>query len=171
MPGPDGPWGDLLTRAVADGSVSEEVVDDKVVRLLRLARRVGALGEPGDRLAAPSLVRGGHGGGPTHANHAAPAFVDEGLLRDAAAASFVLLRNSGNLLPLDSRAATSVAIIGPNALYPVIQGGGSAGVLPASVAAPAQAIRAALPGEVEVRTAAGCQTWHSVPEPPARLLA
>jgi len=170
MPGPDGPWGDLLVRAVADGSVSEELIEDKVVRLLRLAGRVGALGEPGNRLAATPLVRGGLGGETIDGNHTAPAFVHDDLLRDAAAASFVLLRNGDTILPLDSGALTRVAIIGPNALYPVIQGGGSAGVLPASVATPAQAIRAALPDEVEVRTAAGCQTWHSVPEPPAESL-
>ena len=52
MPGPDGPWGDQLISAVMDGSVSEELLDDKLVRLLRLARRVGA------------LTAGGHGGSP-----------------------------------------------------------------------------------------------------------
>ena len=43
MPGPRGPWGDQLVAAVRDGTVPEVVVDDKVSRLLRLARRVGAL--------------------------------------------------------------------------------------------------------------------------------
>ncbi len=43
MPGPRGPWGDQLVAAVRGGAVPEVVVDDKVVRLLRLARRVGAL--------------------------------------------------------------------------------------------------------------------------------
>ncbi len=168
MPGPDGPWGELLVRAVADGSVSEDVIDDKVVRLLRLARRVGALGDSDDQPAATASV--GRGQASRGANHAAPAFVDDILLRDAAAASFVLLRNSGKVLPLDIGAATSLAIIGPNAFHPVVQGGGSAGVIPMSVAAPAEALRAALPGHVEVRSAVGCRTWHSVPEPPADSL-
>jgi beta-glucosidase len=43
MPGPTGPWGDALVAAVRDGRVSEAAVDDKVLRLLRLAARVGAL--------------------------------------------------------------------------------------------------------------------------------
>jgi beta-glucosidase len=169
MPGPGGPWGELLVRAVADGSVSEDVIDDKVVRLLRLARRVGALGDShGDRPAAtsPAGRRGANGA----ASHAAPAFVDDGLLREAAAASFVLLRNPGKVLPLDIGAAASVAIVGPNAFYPVIQGGGSAGVMPLPAVAPAEALRAVLPDQVEVRTAVGCRTWHSVPEPPAGSL-
>ncbi|HEX7995466.1 MAG TPA: glycoside hydrolase family 3 N-terminal domain-containing protein, partial [Streptosporangiaceae bacterium] len=43
MPGPAGPWGERLAQAVADGIVTEDVLDDKIVRLLGLARRVGAL--------------------------------------------------------------------------------------------------------------------------------
>src|SRR5580700_8012888 len=43
MPGPDGPWGGQLAAAVADGSVAADVLDDKVIRLLRLAARVNAL--------------------------------------------------------------------------------------------------------------------------------
>ncbi|MEU1023014.1 glycoside hydrolase family 3 N-terminal domain-containing protein, partial [Streptomyces sp. NPDC005904] len=43
MPGPDSPWGASLARAVRDGRVTEEAVDEKVRRLLRLAGRVGAL--------------------------------------------------------------------------------------------------------------------------------
>jgi beta-glucosidase len=170
MPGPDGPWGEDLLRSVADGSVSEDVIDDKVVRLLRLARRVGALSLPHGRPAATASAGNRRVNGAAGNNHAGPVLVDEGLLREAAAASFVLLRNHGELLPLDIGAVDSLAIIGPNALYPVIQGGGSAGVIPASVAAPAESLRAALPGHVEVRAAAGCHTWHTVPEPPAGSL-
>src|SRR5690606_20806076 len=43
MPGPDGPWGDELVAAVRDGVVSEAAIDEHVLRLLRLAARVGAL--------------------------------------------------------------------------------------------------------------------------------
>jgi beta-glucosidase len=157
MPGPDGPWGDLLTRAVADRTVSEDLLDDKVVRLLRLARRVGALSE--DDGPAPAPEAG-----------AAPELVDPRLLRTAAAASFVLLRNRGEVLPLDPRGLSTVAVLGPNAVYPTIQGGGSAGVAPVSVATPAHAVRAALAGRAEVLTAVGCHTWQSLPEPPAGSL-
>src|SRR5689334_5641055 len=56
MPGPDGPWGDALVAAVRSGEVEEAVIDDHVRRLLVLAERAGALGEPRtypDRLPAP----------------------------------------------------------------------------------------------------------------------
>jgi len=170
MPGPGGPWGDELVQAVADGLVSEEIIDDKVVRLLRLARRVGALGDSYSRPAATAAAGNRRVNGAARNNHSGPAFVDDGLLREAAAASFVLLRNHGDVLPLDASAVKSLAIVGPNALYPVIQGGGSAGVMPVSVAVPAESVRAALPGHVDVRTAVGCNTWQSVPEPPAGSL-
>src|SRR5260221_11173425 len=58
MPGPDGPWGAQLAQAVADGAVTPEVLDDKVERLLRLARRVGALTDPGTAAAGGSSPRG-----------------------------------------------------------------------------------------------------------------
>jgi beta-glucosidase len=152
MPGPDGPWGARLAAAVADGRVSEEILDDKVARLLRLARRVGALG-PDTRDLGPF--------GPA----------DPALLRRAAAASFVVLRNEDATLPLDPaalrRSGTPViTVTGPNAFRPTIQGGGSAGVMAAGVSLPADAIAAALAGRATVRAAQGCQTWESVPAPP-----
>jgi beta-glucosidase len=158
MPGPDGPWGDQLARAVADGRVSEELLDDKVLRLLRLARRVGAL------VDAASHVTGSH----TAAGHATAEGgpVAPELLRRAAAASFVLLRNEAAVLPLDLAGLSRVTVAGPNAFWPTIQGGGSAGVMPAGWSAPADAIRDALAGRVAVQTAVGCQTWESVPAPP-----
>ncbi len=59
-----------------------------------------------------------------------------------------------------------MAVLGPNAVHPVIQGGGSAAVMPGGLSTPADALRAALAGQAEVTVAAGCQTWEMVPEPP-----
>jgi beta-glucosidase len=167
MPGPDGPWGELLTRAVTERKVSEQLLDDKIVRLLRLARRVGALGQPGNEDGNEALRILGDG---TDAAVQPPRLVDPELLRTAAAASFVLLRNEGGTLPLDQPAISSLAVIGPGAIYPTIQGGGSAGVSPVSVATPAESLRAALAGRADVVAAVGCQTWQSLPEPPAAAL-
>lgn len=55
MPGPEGPWGDALLAAVEQGRVPVSVVDDKVLRTLRLAARVGALDGAGGPVSAPSL--------------------------------------------------------------------------------------------------------------------
>ena len=156
MPGPDGPWGDLLARAVADGTVAAELLDDKVVRLLRVARRAGALDGVDGHLPAVAA--------------AAPKLADPAMLRKTAAASFVLLRNSGDVLPLDPATIRRVAVIGPNAVYPTIQGGGSAGVIAAGVSTPARALQSALAGRADVSVAIGCQTWQLLPEPPAGSL-
>jgi beta-glucosidase len=179
MPGPDGPWDAALAQAVADGKVATELLDDKVLRLLRLARRVGALGSaPGPPAAdgphapAPDGPAAPAPDGQTAAGQpaAGPVLVDPRLLRHAAAASFVLLRNVGGVLPLDPRHLASIAITGPNALHPTIQGGGSAGVIAAHTSTPADALRAALDGQAAVSIALGCQTWESLPDPPAGSL-
>src|SRR4051812_7510349 len=93
MPGPTGPWGDALVAAVRESRVPEGAVDDKVLRLLRLAGRVGAL-----EGAEPAAPRG----------HAWPDEEVAAELRDTAAASFVLLANEG-LLPLDGGGLRRVA--------------------------------------------------------------
>jgi beta-glucosidase len=175
MPGPDGPWGDRLTAAVAAGTVSEEVLDDKVIRLLRLAGRLGALN---GLAAGDGKPTGNHdtgepdgAGGPDSAGpQIGAAMIEASLLRRATAASFVLLRNEAGTLPLDPAAIGSVTVAGPNAFWPTIQGGGSAGVVPVAVSAPAAALRAALPERVEVQAVVGCQTWESVPPPPPGTL-
>ena len=46
MPGPFGPWGDAARRRRRARRGRREAIDDAVRRLLRLADRVGALGEP-----------------------------------------------------------------------------------------------------------------------------
>jgi len=148
MPGPDGPWGEKLIAAVRAGQITEEEVDDKVRRVLRLARRVGAFGPAPD---------GGK-----------PVLADPALLRTAAATAFTLLRNDREALPLDPGTLRSLAVIGPNAIDPVTQGGGSATVPQVSVSTPASALTEALAGldpQPRVIVQPGCVTWTIVPEP------
>ncbi|MFG2568001.1 glycoside hydrolase family 3 C-terminal domain-containing protein [Streptomyces sp. NPDC048567] len=133
MPGPESPWAAGLLAALEAGLVPADAVDDKVRRLLRLARRVDALGP--DR-PAPR---------PSTAPEAGRA-----LLRRAVSAGAVLLRNEGGLLPLDASALKSVAVIGPHATAVRIQGGGSAEVFPAHVVTPLAGIERELDGVAAV---------------------
>jgi len=128
MPGPHGAWGAKLVAAVRDGAVSQDAIDRKVVRLLRLAARVGAL----------------EGFEPVQA---APITVEDGVAfaREAASAGSVLLRNKNSALPLVADSLKSVAVIGHNALNARTQGGGSATVIPEHIVTPIDGIRAALP--------------------------
>lgn len=149
MPGPDGPWGAALVAAVRAGRVPEKAVDEKVERLLRLARRVGAL--PGAAAAPAPPVEDG------------PA-----LAREVAAAGAVLVRNTGEL---PWSAPRSVAVLGANAVAARTQGGGSATVRPRAVVSPLAGLRAALP-DADIRHAVGAQVGEGVqPLDPAAIAA
>jgi beta-glucosidase len=103
MPGPPVHYGERLATAVRQGEVDEELLDQAVIRFLRLARRVGSLGESNSEAPAP---------------HTDPCSV----LREAAAASFVLLSNKCRALPVAPGSDLRVAVIGPQAAAPTYQG-------------------------------------------------
>ena len=138
MPGPDGPWGPALAAAVRAGEVAQDAIDDKVLRLLRLAARVGAL----EGLAAPP----------------APQFSGAQVatcLRRAAAAGFVLARNEDAVLPLQPSSLHRVAVVGPNAATARTLGGGSATVFPPYTVSPLDGLRAALGETAQIDHALG----------------
>ncbi len=174
MPGPGGPWGERLVAAVEAGEVTEAEIDDKLARLLRLAGRVGALTPPQE---ANTPFDDDDGRAPERLPRAAPSAARESfarlvgpdLLRRATARSFVLLRNAQSLLPLDPARLGSVAVIGPNAVRPQTQGGGSVRVLAVAGPTPARAIQAAL-GSGRVHVLEGCRPWTVVPVPPEGTL-
>ena len=149
MPGPDGPWGDALVDAVRDGRVSEAAVDAKVLRLLRLAARVGALDgvEPAGPPARP--------------------WSDEAVaaeLRETAAAGFVLARNDG-VLPLErpaDRRCSARRRRGARTL-----GGGSATVFPPYTVSPLEGLQAA---GLEVTHAPGVRAHTRIPPATPELL-
>jgi beta-glucosidase len=152
MPGPDGPWGDDLVAAVRDGRVREAELDEKALRILRLAARVGALGEAG-RTATP---------------WAPDAISSE--LRATAAAGFVLARNERRLLPLDAGSLGRVAVVGPNALVARTLGGGSATVFPPYTVSPLEGLREAFGDGVEVTYAEGVRAHTRIPHARPELL-
>ena len=158
MPGPSGPWGDQLVAAVRDGRVPEAAVDDKVLRLLRLAARVGAL--EGIDPAVPPVAPW-------------PDAAVAAELRERAAAGFVLLRNTqveaAPALPLDRSALRRVAVLGPNAEVARTLGGGSATVFPpytVSLPGPAGRARTGRPG----RPRPGVRSTDRLPVAPLALL-
>ncbi|MDM8083616.1 glycoside hydrolase family 3 N-terminal domain-containing protein [Cellulomonas cellasea] len=126
MPGPGGPWEGALLDAVRDGRVPEAVIDDKVARLLLLARRVGAL----DQAARPVTATG---------DLAA-------LIRRTAAQSTVVLRADAENPVWDRPEPASIALVGPNAVRPHVLGGGSSTVRPRHVVTPAEGLAARYPG-------------------------
>jgi beta-glucosidase len=148
MPGPDGPWGDQLVGMVRAGTVPESEIDDKVARLLVLARRVGALN-----------------GSVPHPQQRKPALIDPMLLREATARTFVLLSNRDGLLPLEAGGVRKLALIGPNSIDPQTQGGGSVRVLPAVQATLAASLRNAFGSSTAVTVHQGCFTRSTIATP------
>jgi beta-glucosidase len=160
MPGPSGPWGEALVAAVRAGEVPESAVDDKVLRLLRLASRVGALeGVPTSASAAP-----------WHADRISAE------LRATAAAGFVLARNEPAapgeepLLPLDAGRLQSIAVLGPNAVVARTLGGGSATVFPPYTVSPLAGLHTALGPGVRIDHGRGGRSTHRLPVAPPELL-
>jgi beta-glucosidase len=145
MPGPHGPWGDALVEAVRDGRVSEDAIDAKVLRILRLAERVGSLDGP--------------------AKEATP-WSDEEIaaeLRVTAAAGFVLAKNDG-VLPLQTR---RIAVLGPSAAVARTLGGGSATVFPPYTVSPLGGLEAA---GFEVTHATGVKAQTRIPSATSEML-
>ena len=142
MPALENPWGAKLVAAVRDGQVPEAVIDDKVRRVLRLAVRVGALGE-----AEPPKVEVLDG---------------EAVAHEIAVRSFVLARNEEHALPLEAAALSRVAVIGALAEDARVLGGGSAQVTPPHVISPLAGLGRALSG-VQVDYAVGADPRPFLP--------
>jgi beta-glucosidase len=159
MPGPSGPWAERLVAAVRGGRVPEAVVDDKVLRLLRLAARVGAL-EGVDPPVAPAEPW--------------PDEVVAAELRESAAAGFALLRNAevdgAPVLPLDRSGLRRVAVLGPNAEIARTLGGGSATVFPPYTSSPVEGLKAALGPAAQVDHGRGARSTDRLPVTPVTLL-
>ena len=151
MPGPARSWGENLVKAVNDGKVLEEVVDDKVRRILRVADFTGRLDKPEEK--------------PEESNNLKE---DQALIRKAGSEGMVLLKNN-KVLPLQKEKIKKLAVIGPNALKGQYLGGGSASLNPHYVVHPLEGIKAALDENVEVTYAKGCHTHKFLPAIPESL--
>ena len=101
-----------LIPAVKDGRVKESDIDDKIRRILRNAYRFGWIDHDPLDISIPRYNQQGR--------QAALQAACEGL---------VLLKNQGNLLPLDTNKIHTIAVIGPNA-FPAVPTAGGSGQVP-----------------------------------------
>ena len=110
QPGDDNFFSDPLKQAILSGQVPQTRVDDMVHRIVRSMFVNGVIDHPPlpRRVVDPFLGR-------DDAQH-----IEE--------ESLVLLKNSGNILPLSAEKLASIAIIGGHADAGVLSGGGSAQV-------------------------------------------
>jgi beta-glucosidase len=123
----DSYFGAALKQAVQSGTVAQSRLDDMVTRIMREQFRFGLFDHPSPD--TPGAVAS------TPANVA--------VARTAAEAGTVLLKNSGDLLPLDPNTVHSVAVIGDGAGQDTMSaGGGSAAVGGTGTVTPYDGIKA-----------------------------
>lgn len=129
MPGKTNWRGKALVDAVLSDKELESALNDRVRNILGLVNWVGKSGVPENAPQKP-LDRP----------------EDRALLRRAAAESVVLLKNEGQILPLDRK--KSVLVIGPNAKIVTSCGGGSSSLNPYYSVSPFDGVVAHSEGEV-----------------------
>lgn len=121
-------WGDELHKAVESGQVPMTVIDDKLVRRFAKMMEFGLFGPQ----PVPKPI---------------PAFEHGAIARSMAEQSMVLLKNDGNLLPIDRKTKT-IALIGPWAVRTSTGGEGSSHVIPLYAITPYDGLQAALDREI-----------------------
>ena len=134
-----------LLPAVQGGQVSEATIDDKVRRIFRDAIRFGFLNRSQLDLGVPKFSQLGRQ-----------------VALDEALESATLLKNDGNLLPLDANALHTVAVIGPDAWPAVPGGGGSSHVDAFAPVSVLTGLSNALGDKVKVLYAAGLPTTEEM---------
>src|SRR5512143_1569947 len=142
---------ELVKRALDDGPLTEEILNDKVRRLLGVLEKAGLFDKP-----ELNPERGENK--PQHRK----------IMREAAREAIVLLKNDGTL-PL--KKVKSIAVIGPNAATAQILGGGSSSVTPHYAVSPFEGIRNRADSKVDVQTAPGCFIYKSLPAPAPETLS
>ncbi|HEY5793025.1 MAG TPA: glycoside hydrolase family 3 C-terminal domain-containing protein, partial [Chthoniobacterales bacterium] len=121
-----------LLDAVKDGKLPESVVDDKALRVLYVMARLRKLdGQPRAK-----------GSRNTPENQQAS--------REIAEAGIVLLKNGGNVLPLDAKALKSVLVLGKMAIEKKCMKGGSSNGKPPYEVTPLEGLQKRLGPGVEV---------------------
>jgi len=134
-----------LLPAVKSGQVSEATIDEKVRRIFRTAIRFGFL----DRDQMDTAV-------PRFSQHGREIALQEAL------ESITLLKNGGNLLPLDTNNLRTLAVLGPDA-WPAEPGaGGSSHVDAYAPVSIMTGLSDALAGKVKVLYAAGLPTTEDL---------
>lgn len=117
------------------GQVSEEDLNDKVRRILRL------------------IYRTSMGGHQNYGSFVSEAHMEAG--RRIAEEGIVLLQNKGELLPLDLTAVKTIAVIGENAVRPLTCGGGSSALKVKYEVSPLEGIQNMVGSQVNVIYARG----------------
>ena len=130
-----------LKAAIKSGQITEEIINEKVRRILRVKFEAGLFDE--EELAEPPDTSIFHG-----SQH-------KQLALEMAVNSMVLLKNETNILPLDLPKLKKIALIGPLAKGAPSGGGGSSHVSPYYNISPLDGIKKFVGDSVEIIYAPG----------------
>lgn len=140
MPDPNFYTPDSIGKALQNGQITQDLIDDKVRRVLRLMVRTGVLDgakAPDERTTVNT---------PEH----------QSVARRVAEEGITLLKNERRILPLDKTKLKSIAVIGPNAQDTPLGGRWSADTTPFFMVNIVEGIRKAAGSAVAVTYAQGC---------------
>ncbi|HET6594714.1 MAG TPA: glycoside hydrolase family 3 C-terminal domain-containing protein [Anaerolineales bacterium] len=142
---------EIVKRALDDGPLTEEMLDDKARRLLGVLEKAAIF-------ANPDLQTERAENKPHHRR----------IIREAAREAIVLLKND-SILPL--KKVKSIAVIGPNAQTAQILGGGSSSVTPHYAVSPFEGIKNRAGSKIKVQAATGCFIYKTLPSPAPETLS
>ncbi|OGB66461.1 MAG: hypothetical protein A2Y94_14295, partial [Caldithrix sp. RBG_13_44_9] len=127
-----------LREALVNGTVQESHIDEKIKRILRVMFTIGFFDGyfPADSTVINSAAH-------------------RQVALEAARAGIVLLKNEGNILPIDQKKIKTIAVIGPNAAIARTGGGGSSQVTPIDPVSPLQGLKNRLGDQVQILYAPG----------------
>ena len=126
------------------GTIPESVVNDKASRILRMIFRTSMNSKrPLGSFASPEHAK---------------------VARKVAEEGIVLLKNSGNVLPLDASKYQKIAVIGENATRNMTSGGGSSSLKPYKEISPLKALQAKYGSKISYTMgySSGPQAWGRV---------
>ena len=135
MPNPNKYRKTRLRNALSAGKFTEETFNENIRRLLRVMFLTGLFD---DKNTLPKSSRNT----PEH----------QEIARKIAEEGIVLLKNEGNLLPLDINKLSKIAVLGPNAAKKSAMEGGSSQVLPPYEVTPLQGLEEKCKGKIEIIT-------------------
>jgi beta-glucosidase len=135
-----------LSDSVKAGVIGEEIIDDKVRRILAVMFKLGLFDKKEN--ADSTTINT-----PEHKQVAYQAAVE----------GIVLLKNENEILPLNLNKVKSIAVVGPNAAVARTTGGGSAMVSPIYSVSPLEALQSELSDKVKVNYAEGVSLNGDIP--------
>jgi beta-glucosidase len=151
MPGAAKYFGRLLGEAVHNWQIDEASINEAARRVLHIIFKSGRM----DKTLSKGAVNTTE-----HQN----------LARLLSEEAITLLKNDGDLLPIDLSKVKTIAVLGPNAAEAVIEGGGSSHVDPPYRVSPLEALKAKLGKKVAIEYEQGCDNFNEAPAIPLSWL-